>query len=223
MSINLHRQSSSYRCTVVWLERCQLYGADILTPVSPCSTAPVDTRDDLSLKSDVFLTPFSLAYVVLLGSICFSLYHSSFFSCEKNRAKLPSPSSVWDIVDFGLQQSAFGTQALYEVWEQLKKQTNFNLLVAVGEKRSTRSAMILIQMKRMQRLPRERERRTRGEKKKKKGKQDSCCQTRLSVFGGVSAACVHARSWRRTPSYSIHRYLSRGDSSCVWIDRYIYS
>ncbi|PHJ20982.1 ribosomal death-associated protein [Cystoisospora suis] len=49
------------------------------------------------------------------------------------KAKLPSPSSVWDIVDFGLQQNAFGTQALYEVWEQLKKQTRFNLLIAVDE------------------------------------------------------------------------------------------
>ena len=38
-----------------------------------------------------------------------------------------------EIALFGAEQEAFSTQACYEVMEQLKKQTAFNLLIVVGE------------------------------------------------------------------------------------------
>lgn len=42
-------------------------------------TATADTPDDLPSRPGIFFTPFSPPYAVLLDSMCFSLYHSSFF------------------------------------------------------------------------------------------------------------------------------------------------
>ncbi|KAF8822824.1 hypothetical protein IE077_002472 [Cardiosporidium cionae] len=43
------------------------------------------------------------------------------------------PKNLWDIVDFGLQNEAFSSQCLYELFEQLKKQTMYPLLIVVDE------------------------------------------------------------------------------------------
>ena len=47
--------------------------------------------------------------------------------------RLPKPSTVWDIVEFGIQNESFSTQAVAELFSQLKVQTSFPLLVAADE------------------------------------------------------------------------------------------
>ena len=47
-------------------------------------------------------------------------------------SRLPEPANVAEICLFGVENEAFATQAVYEVIEQLKKQTVFNLLIVVG-------------------------------------------------------------------------------------------
>ncbi|CEL94235.1 unnamed protein product [Vitrella brassicaformis CCMP3155] len=49
------------------------------------------------------------------------------------RDRLPSPENLYEIVDFGLQNEAFATQCAYELFEQLKKQTTFPLMIAVDQ------------------------------------------------------------------------------------------
>jgi len=58
----------------------------------------------------------------------------------RKQVKIPSmkahckdPSTVLDIVDFGLEQEPFATQAVHEVMIQLKQQTKFPLLVVCDE------------------------------------------------------------------------------------------
>jgi len=46
---------------------------------------------------------------------------------------LRSPSTVWDIVDFGLQNEAYATQAVAEMFVQLQHQTTHPVLVMVDE------------------------------------------------------------------------------------------
>ena len=47
--------------------------------------------------------------------------------------RLVNPSTVWDIVDFGLQNESFATQAVAELFSQLKAQTTYPLLIAADE------------------------------------------------------------------------------------------
>lgn len=49
------------------------------------------------------------------------------------KARLPRPSSVAELALFGVENEAFSCQVSYEVFEQIKKQTKFNVLVVVDE------------------------------------------------------------------------------------------
>ena len=53
------------------------------------------------------------------------------------RERLPEPRTLWDIVDFGIQNEAFATQAVYELFQQLRVQTTFPLLVVADEVNET--------------------------------------------------------------------------------------
>ncbi|KAF4658458.1 hypothetical protein FOL46_006949 [Perkinsus olseni] len=46
---------------------------------------------------------------------------------------LPEPGTLWDIVDFALDNQAYACQAVYELFEQLKVQTKFPLLIVCDE------------------------------------------------------------------------------------------
>ena len=46
---------------------------------------------------------------------------------------LPTPSTVLDIAEYGQQNEAFATQAVYELFAQLRVQTTFPLMIAVDE------------------------------------------------------------------------------------------
>merc|ERR1712039_1031597 len=47
--------------------------------------------------------------------------------------ELPNPLNVWEIVEFGLQNESFATQAVMEMFLQLQKQTTHPVLVIVDE------------------------------------------------------------------------------------------
>ncbi|CAD7972085.1 unnamed protein product [Amoebophrya sp. A25] len=49
------------------------------------------------------------------------------------RKKLPNPSTLGDIVQFGIDNETWATQAVAELFEQLKVQEKFPLLIAVDE------------------------------------------------------------------------------------------
>ncbi|EEQ97344.1 conserved hypothetical protein [Perkinsus marinus ATCC 50983] len=46
---------------------------------------------------------------------------------------LPEPKTLWEIVDFALDNQAYACQAVYELFEQLKVQTKFPLLIVCDE------------------------------------------------------------------------------------------
>ncbi|CDJ63366.1 hypothetical protein, conserved, partial [Eimeria necatrix] len=59
--------------------------------------------------------------------------YSKDVSIPSIRARLPAPGSVLELCLFGVENEAFATQAVYEAFEQLKKQTVYNLLLVVDE------------------------------------------------------------------------------------------
>lgn len=48
------------------------------------------------------------------------------------RSIIPEPSTLLDIVEKGAEHEAYSTACLYEVIEQLKGQTKYPVLIAVG-------------------------------------------------------------------------------------------
>uniref|UniRef100_UPI00389B3B29 Small ribosomal subunit protein mS29,mS29(DAP3) n=1 Tax=Toxoplasma gondii TaxID=5811 RepID=UPI00389B3B29 len=84
---------------------------------------------------DADLLDSQLREEILLARERLALWHTyrREVSIPSMKSRLPNPASVWEIAEFGLQNEAFATQALYEVWEQLKKQTQLNVLIAVDE------------------------------------------------------------------------------------------
>ncbi|XP_026190085.1 uncharacterized protein LOC34618445 [Cyclospora cayetanensis] len=59
--------------------------------------------------------------------------YSQDVSIPSIRSRLKQPTSVLEVALFGAEQEAFATQACYEVVEQLKKQTRFNILTVIDE------------------------------------------------------------------------------------------
>lgn len=51
------------------------------------------------------------------------------------RKVLPSPKSLLEIAQKGVDHEAYATVCLYELMNQLKRQTKYPVLVAVGERR----------------------------------------------------------------------------------------
>ncbi|KAK2197129.1 bifunctional Ribosomal protein S23-S29 [Babesia duncani] len=59
--------------------------------------------------------------------------YGNHFRIPSIKLKLENPSSVAEILNFGLENEAFATQALYEIMQQLKHQNTFPLLIIVDE------------------------------------------------------------------------------------------
>uniref|UniRef100_A0A0G4HZP7 Small ribosomal subunit protein mS29 n=1 Tax=Chromera velia CCMP2878 TaxID=1169474 RepID=A0A0G4HZP7_9ALVE len=49
------------------------------------------------------------------------------------RDRLPNPKSLWEICEFGMDHEAFAVQSAYELFQQLKRQTKFPLMIAVDD------------------------------------------------------------------------------------------